>query len=329
MPTPTFLQVSYRADYPPVLRGIDLHLQAGQRVGVVGRTGAGKSTLVGALLRLVDRDSGSLTIDGIDVCDVGLHQLRPRISVIPQTPFLFSGTVRQNLDPFNRHTDVEIWAALETSGVKEVVQALPDAVDSAGMILGSGLLAMCEENGGNFSVGERQLLCLARAILSRNRILIMDEATANVDLDTDRKVQQAIRECFSERGCTVIMIAHRLRTIIDCDQVLVMHDGTIAEAGHPHELLAKYLGSNDLNSSQNLAAAAAAATTSADTKERPDPPRSSLASMTLETGPTMSLQLRRLAATAYSRTRINITAGITDLHSASHTNSGSAEMVKA
>ena len=207
------LVCSYRADLDPVIRDISFTIKPGQRVGIVGRTGAGKSSLMSVLLRLIDITGGNLSIDGIDIANIGLHELRPKISVIPQVPFLFLGTIRQNLDMFNQHTDAEIWQALDTLSLREVlmkkvtgVQSNPIGKDlpinsadsstpnSAQNIDNSGsesnmertdvsvnvaavnpLEAEVAENGANYSVGERQLLCLCRAILQRNKILIMDE----------------------------------------------------------------------------------------------------------------------------------------------------------
>jgi ABC-type multidrug transport system fused ATPase/permease subunit len=280
----TDLQCSYRSDLEPVIKGISFRLKPGKRCGVVGRTGAGKSTLVAAFLRLVDTTAGKIEIDGIDVSQVGLHDLRPRMSVIPQTPFLFSGSLRHNLDPFMQFTDEQIWAAIDASGsiTRLVVERL-----------GGGLEGFVEDNGSNFSVGERQLLCLARAVLSRNKIIIMDEATANLDNETDAAVQDAIRTTFSES--TVIIIAHRLQTIMDCEQVVVMKGGHIAETGHPHELLSKYFG-QDMSASSSSGLLA-----EMDKDPSKAPPRESLAGMVRETGPLMTAFLRKMALTAFNQ----------------------------
>lgn len=232
-----------------------------------------------SFLRLIDINSGRIVIDGIDIHTVGLHDLRPKISVIPQQAFLFLGTVRQNLDMFGQHSDAEIWSALGTVSLQDTVLAkLTSAVGNAapvdGVAHGDALVtqaldSLVAESGANFSAGEKQLLCLCRAILQKNCILIMDEATANVDLDTDRQIQRAIRSEFKDS--TVLMIAHRLHTIIDCDIVIVLADGLLVEMGPPHLLL-----------------------------ERPTQGRSNnFATMVDDTGDAMSAQLRRLAKAAY------------------------------
>uniref|UniRef100_A0A3Q2X6D7 Multidrug resistance-associated protein 4 n=1 Tax=Haplochromis burtoni TaxID=8153 RepID=A0A3Q2X6D7_HAPBU len=215
----------YNTDGPPVLKEITvdvLCVRLGQ-VGIVGRTGAGKSSLVSALFRLAE-PQGKICIDGVVTSEIGLHDLRQKMSIIPQDPVLFTGTVRTNLDPFNQHRDEDLWKALEEVQLKSVVEELPGKLE-----------AVLAESGSNFSVGQRQLVCLARAILRKNRILIIDEATANVDPRTDELIQKTIRDKFKE--CTVITIAHRLNTIIDSDRILVLESGTIQEFDHPFILL--------------------------------------------------------------------------------------------
>ncbi|EDW02798.1 probable multidrug resistance-associated protein lethal(2)03659 [Drosophila grimshawi] len=206
-----------------VLKSLNFVIRAREKVGIVGRTGAGKSSLINALFRLSYTD-GSILIDKRDTQVMGLHDLRSKISIIPQEPVLFSGTMRYNLDPFDEYTDEKLWSSLDEVKLKDVVADLP-----------SGLQSKITEGGTNFSVGQRQLVCLARAILRENRILVMDEATANVDPQTDALIQTTIRNKFKE--CTVLTIAHRLHTIMDSDKVLVMDAGRVVEFGTPHELL--------------------------------------------------------------------------------------------
>ncbi|XP_059049333.1 ATP-binding cassette sub-family C member 4-like [Achroia grisella] len=211
--------MKYGPEDPPVLKDLNFVIKEGWKVGVVGRTGAGKSSLISALFRLCDID-GSIKIDGIDTRDLAKKQLRSKISIIPQEPVLFSATMRYNLDPFENYSDDEIWKALELVELKEAVQALDQKVS---------------EGGSNFSMGQRQLICLARAVLRSNKVLVMDEATANVDPQTDALIQKTIRNVFT--SCTVITIAHRLNTIMDSDRVLVMDKGHAVEFDYPYILL--------------------------------------------------------------------------------------------
>ncbi|XP_035902428.1 probable multidrug resistance-associated protein lethal(2)03659 isoform X2 [Anopheles stephensi] len=210
-----------------VLHGLTFTIKPREKVGIVGRTGAGKSSIIAALFRMALVE-GDILIDGTNTADVPLETLRSHISIIPQDPVLFSGTLRRNLDPFEAYPDAALWRALELVELRELASE-----SSAGL----GLQAYVAAGGQNFSVGQRQLLCLARAILRGNRILVLDEATANVDPDTDRLIQRTIREQFAD--CTVLTIAHRLNTIMDYDRVLVMSDGTSVEFGRPGELLAR------------------------------------------------------------------------------------------
>ncbi|XP_008048925.1 multidrug resistance-associated protein 4-like, partial [Carlito syrichta] len=193
------------------------------QVGIVGRTGAGKSSLIAALFRLSEPE-GKIWIDKILTTEIGLHDLRKKMSIIPQEPVLFTGTMRKNLDPFNEYTDEELWNALKEVQLKEAIEDLPGKMDTE-----------LAESGSNFSVGQRQLVCLARAILRKNRILIIDEATANVDPRTDELIQKTIREKFAH--CTVLTIAHRLNTIIDSDKIMVLDSGRLKEYDEPYVLL--------------------------------------------------------------------------------------------
>lgn len=218
------LQVRYRFNTPLVLKGISLRINGGEKIGVVGRTGSGKSTLIQVFFRLVEPSAGTIIIDGVDICKLGLHDLRSRFGIIPQDPVLFQGTVRSNIDPLEQYSDDEIWKSLERCQLKDVVAAKPEKLD-----------AVVAENGDNWSVGQRQLLCLGRVMLKNSKILFMDEATASVDSQTDAVIQGIIREDFA--ACTIITIAHRIPTVIDSDCVLVIDDGWAKEFERPATLL--------------------------------------------------------------------------------------------
>nr|NP_995699.1 Multidrug-Resistance like protein 1, isoform C [Drosophila melanogaster]AAS64688.1 Multidrug-Resistance like protein 1, isoform C [Drosophila melanogaster] len=217
-------QVRYREGLDLVLRGVSFNIQGGEKVGIVGRTGAGKSSLTLALFRIIEAAGGRISIDGVDIASMGLHMLRSRLTIIPQDPVLFSGSLRINLDPFEIKTDDEIWKALELSHLKSFVKSLA-----------AGLNHEIAEGGENLSVGQRQLVCLARALLRKTKVLVLDEATAAVDLETDDLIQKTIRTEFKE--CTVLTIAHRLNTILDSDKVIVLDKGQIIEFASPTELL--------------------------------------------------------------------------------------------
>uniref|UniRef100_A0A8C2IM39 Multidrug resistance-associated protein 4 n=1 Tax=Cyprinus carpio TaxID=7962 RepID=A0A8C2IM39_CYPCA len=214
---------SYSSDGPVVLKNISAMFRPREKVGIVGRTGAGKSSLISALFRLMEPE-GKIIVDGVLTSEIGLHDLRQKMSIIPQDPMLFTGTMRKNLDPFSQHSDHDLWKALEEVQLKAAVEELPNKLETE-----------LAESGSNFSVGQRQLVCLARAVLRKNRILIIDEATANVDPRTDELIQKTIRDKFKE--CTVLTIAHRLNTIIDSDRILVLDAGRIQEYDAPHVLL--------------------------------------------------------------------------------------------
>lgn len=216
----------YRPDTELVLSDISLEVKAREKVGIVGRTGSGKSSLSLSLFRIIEAASGSIYIDGFDIAIFGLHDIRSKLTIIPQEPVLFSGTLRFNLDPLKVHSDVDIWRALELAHLKRSVDSLKDGLDHR-----------VGEFGENFSLGQRQLICLARAILRKSRILVLDEATASVDIDTDSVVQRTIREVFSD--CTIITIAHRLQTILDSDRILVLDKGSVLELDTPARLLAR------------------------------------------------------------------------------------------
>uniref|UniRef100_A0A0E0JIA9 ABC transporter C family member 13 n=1 Tax=Oryza punctata TaxID=4537 RepID=A0A0E0JIA9_ORYPU len=218
------LKFRYRHNTPLVLKGITLSIHGGEKIGVVGRTGSGKSTLIQALFRIVEPSEGKIIIDGIDICTLGLHDLRSRFGIIPQEPVLFEGTIRSNIDPLQLYSDDEIWQALERCQLKDAVTSKPEKLD-----------ASVVDNGENWSVGQRQLLCLGRVMLKHSRILFMDEATASVDSQTDAVIQKIIREEFS--ACTIISIAHRIPTVMDCDRVLVIDAGLAKEFDSPANLI--------------------------------------------------------------------------------------------
>ncbi|KAG6545035.1 hypothetical protein Mapa_013728 [Marchantia paleacea] len=218
------LEVRYRTDTPLVLKGISLEIRGGEKVGVVGRTGSGKSTLIQALFRLVEPARGRISVDGVDISTIGLRDLRSKFGIIPQEPTLFQGTVRSNLDPLGEHSDAEIWEALEKCQLAEVLRQKEGKLDSEVV-----------DNGENWSVGQRQLFCLGRALLKRCRVLVLDEATASVDAHTDTIIQKTIRTEFS--ACTVISIAHRIPSVMDSDKVLVLDKGYVKEFDSPSNLL--------------------------------------------------------------------------------------------
>ncbi|XP_071550882.1 ATP-binding cassette sub-family C member 5-like isoform X3 [Panulirus ornatus] len=219
------VQMKYRPETPLVLKDITFDIDSMENIGVVGRTGSGKSSLGVALFRLVELAAGTIRIDSIDISTLGLEDLRSKLSIIPQDPVLFIGTVRYNLDPFDRHSDKELWSALEQTYMKDRISNLE-----------LKLCAPVVENGENFSVGERQLICMARALLRNSKILFLDEATAAIDTETDFKIQQTLKDAF--KSCTMITVAHRLNTVMSCTRILVLDDGKVAEFDTPRALLA-------------------------------------------------------------------------------------------
>ncbi|XP_073333856.1 multidrug resistance-associated protein 1-like [Pagrus major] len=216
--------LQYRKGLDWALNDITISIQDREKVGIVGRTGAGKSSLALGIFRILEAAKGRIIIDGINIADIGLHDLRSRITIIPQDPVLFSGSLRMNLDPFDTCSDEDLWKALELAHLSSFVSALPQKLNHH-----------CCEGGENLSLGQRQLLCLARALLRKTRILLLDEATAAVDLKTDQLIQSTIRTQFD--GCTVLTIAHRLNTIMDYSRVVVMDRGSIAETDSPSQLI--------------------------------------------------------------------------------------------
>ncbi|XP_017668902.1 PREDICTED: multidrug resistance-associated protein 6-like isoform X1 [Lepidothrix coronata] len=216
----------YRPDLELALKHVSLTIHGQEKIGITGRTGAGKSTLAVGLLRLVEAAEGGILIDGQDIAQLGLHDLRTKITVIPQDPVLFSGSLRMNLDPLNQYTDADIWTALELTQLKNFVADLPEQLEYK-----------CTDQGENLSTGQKQLVCLARALLRKTKILILDEATAAVDLETDLQIQSTLRTQFKDS--TVLTIAHRINTVLDCDRILVLENGQIAEFDTPEHLIAQ------------------------------------------------------------------------------------------
>ncbi|BGP15223.1 hypothetical protein JCM10213_000825 [Rhodosporidiobolus nylandii] len=244
--------MSYRPELPPVLKGLSLDVKAGEKIGVVGRTGAGKSSIMLTLFRLVELKSGSIEIDGVDISKIGLADLRKKLAIIPQEATLFAGTVRSNLDPFDEHDDLTLIDAMKRAYLIEQDQA-PPALSAPSSAAVDGEIAapnasgsstptasrftldlQIEDEGGNLSVGERSLVALARALVKDSQIIVLDECTASVDFVTDSRIQTTIRKEFADK--TLLVIAHRLRTIIDADRVLVMDAGRVAEFDSPLNL---------------------------------------------------------------------------------------------
>ncbi|XP_024158238.1 ABC transporter C family member 3 [Rosa chinensis] len=218
------LQVRYAPHLPLVLRGLTCTIPGGMKTGIVGRTGSGKSTLIQTLFRIVDPDAGRILIDGIDISSIGLHDLRSNLSIIPQDPTMFEGTVRSNLDPLEEYKDEQIWEALDKCQLGDEVRKKEGKLDSA-----------VGENGENWSMGQRQLVCLGRVLLKKSKVLVLDEATASVDTATDNLIQQTLRHHFSD--CTVITIAHRISSVLDSDMVLLLSNGLLEECDSPARLL--------------------------------------------------------------------------------------------
>ncbi|XP_038686802.1 ABC transporter C family member 3-like [Tripterygium wilfordii] len=218
------LQVRYAPHMPLVLRGLKCTFPGGKKIGIVGRTGSGKSTLIQTLFRIVEPASGQIRIDGLNICSIGLHDLRSRLSIIPQDPTMFEGTIRSNLDPLEEYTDEQIWEALDKCQLGDEVRKKDEKLDST-----------VTENGENWSMGQRQLVCLGRVLLKKSKVLVLDEATASVDTATDNLIQITLRQHFTD--CTVITIAHRITSVLDSDMVLLLTHGLIEEYDTPTTLL--------------------------------------------------------------------------------------------
>lgn len=241
----------YRPGLPFVLKGFSLDIKSGQKVGIVGRTGTGKSTIMSALFRLTEIDeNGYITISGKDIAKVDLHDLRSRMSIVPQDPTLFAGTIRDNIDPFSMHSDPELIAALDKAGFCDAIELKPDDPTASNTTASPEDLAAVKTDraqkitlstpvlagGTNFSHGQRQLLALVRALVRDTKIIICDEATSAVDNAIDERVQTVIDEEFVKKGRTVLIIAHRLKTVLGCDLIAVVDDGKVIERGSPFEL---------------------------------------------------------------------------------------------
>ena len=210
---------------PKVLKNISFKINPSEKIGITGRTGAGKSSLVAALMRLAET-GGNIFVDGLDIGAINVHVSRQATSVISQAPTLTNGRIRMNLDPFDEHTDSQIWNALTQTKMDSVVSSLPMKLDTE-----------INSSDSNFSLGERQLLHLTRVLLKKNKIVIFDEATGKVDKKTDEEIQKIVRDVFKD--CTVITIAHRLSTILSCDRIIILDQGKIVDCDTPRELLSK------------------------------------------------------------------------------------------
>ncbi|KAG4235641.1 Multidrug resistance-associated protein 5 [Phytophthora cactorum] len=221
------VSMRYREDLPLVLKGVSFSVTSGEKVGICGRTGSGKSSLMSVLFRVVEiPTAGRVLIDGVDISTITVHQLRTKLTIIPQDPMLFSGSLRMNLDPFAEKSDAELWEVLRKVHLADTVSSW-----------GKGLDYEVAEKGENLSVGQRQLLCIARALIRDSKVIVMDEATANVDQESDKLIQQTMKESFGDGNNTVLCIAHRIETIMDSDKILVLDAGELVEFDSPTSLL--------------------------------------------------------------------------------------------
>ncbi|CAH8829286.1 unnamed protein product [Trichobilharzia szidati] len=267
--------ISYDGEQSWALKNINFVIESGFKVGIVGRTGSGKSTLFSCILRLVTGEQGKILIDDVDIKKVKLEELRKHISVVPQDPMMFAGSIRMNLDPRGEHSDARIWNALSSVQLEKTISNMDKGLDT-----------LMDEGGSNFSTGERQLLSLARAILDDNRIVLVDEVTANVDSKTDSLIQETLRKQFST--CTVLTITHRLQTIIENDIIIVLENGEIIETGAPHILLHTKQGEGDVTEIESM-----------DNEELPIIGTGPFAKLVRETGDEESRKLSKMARDAY------------------------------
>ncbi|WP_161597628.1 ABC transporter ATP-binding protein [Fluviispira multicolorata] len=220
------IQASYRKDLPIVINNLSLRFEAGKKTGIIGRTGAGKSTLFQAFFRMLYLHTGRILIDGIDITQLPLEEARSAFAIVPQEPHLFSGTLKYNLDRTGKYTEDQMWEALKEVQLKDYIETLPNRLNY-----------ILTERGHNFSVGQRQLICMARAILSNAKIILMDEATASVDMETEGLIQETLKKAFAHK--TVIIIAHRLETLKNADNVVVLGNGQLVDYGTPAKILSK------------------------------------------------------------------------------------------
>ncbi|CAH1414067.1 unnamed protein product [Lactuca virosa] len=229
------MQIRYQLNSLLVLQGINCVFEGRHKIGIVGRTGSGKTTLIGALFRLVEPTQGRIVIDDLDITSIGLHDLRSSFGIIPQEPTLFSGSIRYNLDPLAEHSDHELWKVTIYHNQTRFNQKPSTNANDHCVFQSYDDVNTVVQDGLNWSLGQRQLFCLGRALLKRRKILILDEATASIDNATDTIIQKTIREEFQD--CTVITVAHRVPTVIDCTMVLVMKDGKVMEYDKPMKLM--------------------------------------------------------------------------------------------